>query len=253
MALSSSAAENVGSPSTVTATNLKAKQVTRVTERLLLTPSDIGFLTIGLSGEKSEEFSVPDTVDIPVSNTGPTLNLGTPVSSVANGNTISSKLKVIAAPVDVASEVDGYRSVAMLSVDIRKSGFKVSSKQLDHVVSTVTTEGGISIVSAESLTRRLPPSPGPVVNKLPFAIAIGERGTITSQVVAKDAKGKILFGRKAVLYVLSDERKLYTGTGSFVDLEIRKLQDDREAGSITPDQYRQRLALLLAGKASESN
>lgn len=253
MALSSSAAENLGSPNSITATNLKPKQITRLIEKLLLSPNDIGFLTIAMSGKQAGEFSVPDTVGIPVSNTGPMLKFGTPVTGIANGHTISSQVNVNAAVVDAPTEVDGYRSVAKFSVDIQKGGLKLNSKQVDHVLSAITTEGGVSIVSAEPLTKRLPLSTDPVVDELPFSIVVGERGTITGQVVAKDAQGKILYGRKTVLYVLSDKRKLYTGTGSFVDLDIQKLQDDRTAGDLTEDQYQEQRSRLLAGKVTETN
>jgi hypothetical protein len=42
--------------------------------------------------------------------------------------------------------------------------------------------------------------------------------------------GNVLYGRRTILYVASDQRKLCTGISSFLGLDIQKLRDDLQEG-----------------------
>jgi len=53
--------------------------------------------------------------------------------------------------------------------------------------------------------------------------------------------------------VVADERKLYTGTSSFLDLDVQKLTDDLHDGLIKQDEYERKLTVLLSGKVTETN
>jgi hypothetical protein len=253
MQASSSAASDPGTPGTVTANNLKPSQTTRLNEKLLLTPDEKGYLTVGVTGERDNEFNPPSTVGIPITNDKGSLKFGKAESASVDGQSLGSQLKINASTSEAPTEVDAYVSVAKLSVDIQKGALDLSSKQVNDILSVVTTGGGVSVVSAHPLTKTLTRSVGSIAEDVPFAIAVGERGTITAQVIARDASHKTLYGRKTVLYVVSGNRKLYTGTGSFLDLDIQELKDDLAAHDITQEEYQQKLSKLLTGKVNESN
>ena len=253
MQASSSAASDPGAPSTVIASNLKPSQTTRLNEKLLLKPYEKGYLTVGVTGERDNEFNPPSTVGIPITNDKGRLKFGKAESASVAGQWLGSQLSINASTSEASSEVDAYVSIAKLSVDVQKGALDLSSKQVNDLLSVVTTGGGVSVVSAHPLTRTLNRSIASVPEDVPFAIVVGERGTITAQVIARDASHKTLYGRRTVLYVVSGNRKLYTGTGSFLDLDIQELKDDLAAHDITQEEYKQKLSKLLTGKVTESN
>jgi len=255
LAASSSAAASGTKPETVTAINMKKNETARFEEKLLLSGNLTSYLSVALSSKEKrlDEFRTPATVDIPVSHSGSTVKFGKPVIAKVQGEEIVSNTKVQAIAVEAPTMIEGYKSIARFSLGVQKAGLQLSSRRVAKLDVNVGTDGGVSVLSEKPLFKSIPLSNDPVVEEVPFAIALGERGKIVGQVVAKDAAGNVLYGRRTILYVVSDQRKLYTGISSFLDLDIQKLKDDLQEGLIKQDQYEKQLTLLLSGKVTESN
>jgi hypothetical protein len=251
--ITSSAAADGEKPETATAENMKKNDTATVQERLLFADQLPSYFSVALSSTKKEldEFRTPVTVDVPVSHAGSKVKFGKPQIGKSNVEGIVSKTNVHATAAEAPEVIEGYKASTTLNMAIQKAG--LSSKDVAKLQVYVGTDGGVSVVSEKPLSKSVPVSTENVVEEVPFAIALGQRGEVVGQVVAKDATGKVLYGRRTVLYVVADTRKLYTGTSSFLDLDIQKLKDDLHEGLIKQDEYERKLTVLLSGKVTETN
>jgi hypothetical protein len=253
--ITSSAAAYGEKPEMATAENMKKNDTATVQEKLLFSDKLASYFSIALSSTKKEldEFRTPVTVDVPISHAGSTVKFGKPMIGKPKSEDIVSQTKVSATAVEAPEVIEGYKVSTTLSMGVQKAGLQLSSKDVAKLDVYVGTDGGVSVVSAKPLFKSIPVSTETVVEEVPFAIALGERGKVVGQVVGKDATGKVLYGRRTILYVVADERKLYTGTSSFLDLDIQKLKDDLHEGLIKQGEYERKLTLLLSGEVTETN
>jgi hypothetical protein len=253
--ITSSAAADGEKPETATAENMKKNDTATVQERLLFSDQLPSYFSVALSSTKKEldEFRTPVTVDVPISHAGSKVKFGKPQIGKSNVEGIVSKTNVHATAAEAPEVIEGYKVSTTLNMAIQKAGLQLSSKDVAKLQVYVGTDGGVSVVSEKPLSKSVPVSTENVVEEVPFAIALGQRGEVVGQVVAKDATGKVLYGRKTVLYVVADTRKLYTGTSSFLDLDIQKLKDDLHDGLIKQDEYERKLTVLLSGRVTETN
>ena len=251
--VTSSAAADGEKPETATAENMKKNDTATVQERLLFGDQLPSYFSVALSSTKKEldEFRTPVTVDVPISHAGSKVKFGKPQIGKSNVEGIVSKTNVHASTAEAPEVIEGYKASTTLNMAIQKAG--LSSKDVAKLQVYVGTDGGVSVVSEKPLSKSIPVSTENVVEEVPFAVALGQRGEVVGQVVAKDATGKVLYGRRTVLYVVADTRKLYTGTSSFLDLDIQKLKDDLHDGLIKEDEYERKLTVLLSGKVTETN
>jgi hypothetical protein len=253
--ITSSAAADGEKPEVATAENMKKNDTATVQERLLFSDKLPSYFSVALSSTKKEfdEFRTPATVDVPISHAGSKVKFGKPITGKSNGEEIVSATNVHAAAVEAPEVIEGYKVSTTLNMAAQKAALQPSSKDVAKLEVYVGTDGGVSVVSEKPLSKSIPVSTENIVEEVPFAIALGERGEVVGQVVAKDATGKVLYGRRTVLYVVADKRKLYTGTSSFLDLDIQKLKDDLHDGLIKQDEYERKLTVLLSGKVTETN
>ncbi|MBI4556938.1 MAG: hypothetical protein HY706_05085 [Candidatus Hydrogenedentes bacterium] len=67
-----------------------------------------------------------------------------------------------------------------------------------------------------------------------------------------DPSDQVIFGRSKAVYVIATKDRVLSGEGSFLTVELTELKRQKEAGTISYDEYQKRSKSLMGHRASDS-
>jgi hypothetical protein len=156
-----------------------------------------------------------------------------------------------------AQSANAYTAEGKLVIRAQKAAREFLRTE-PEVQITISTRGGVTVGSVKPIHFKLRAGVDdrfslPFDDEIPLTIPVGQRGTIEAEATATSPDGKEKYGRKATMYLLADQRKLYNGSGGFLNLEIQKLKDDLADGTISQEKFQQEMDRLLGGGAVQSD
>ncbi|HEY4933592.1 MAG TPA: hypothetical protein VII23_18665 [Terriglobales bacterium] len=249
LSVSSGASSPEGKSEEITAAKVKRGQTLVLTQRLLVTENDKGYLSVVLNDQPQAQSVVPAKIDVPFSYTNAAgLKFEKPQTTGPKETTLGS-VSTKALPQKV-NALDGYEVQAKVSLGLQKAGVRPGDKVTQLAVG-IATGGGVQLTLKEPLPAIIPVSDFEKVENLPLRIAVGQRGTCSVHVVAQDADGKPLYSENRTIYLLADENTVYTGRTGYLELEIKRLKDALASGKISKGEYDAELSNLLTAKAQK--